>query len=355
VSALPASGRVADPVRRLRRVGTMISGWERFLVVLLLAAIVGGTISSPFFLTASNFRLGISDFMEVAIMALAMTPIVVAREIDLSVASIMGLSSVVLGLLVDASVPLPLALVAVLAVGAAAGSLNAVLIVKVGLPSIVVTIGTLALLRGLSFGLFGQRAVSDFPTWFTDLGIGVVPGTSVPWSLVVFLVLLVAIATVLHRSYVGRHIYAIGLNAETARFSGVGVARVRMALFVVSGMVAAVAALVYTARVSSVRADNGVGLELEVIAAVLLGGVSIFGGRGSLFGVVLSLSLIAALRNAFSLNDVGTEVQDIVIGTLMISAVILPESVARLRARRSERLATDRYHQLRQGAEKEEQ
>lgn len=324
-------------MRQLARIGSRVSGWERFLMLLVVGAIVAGSVSSPYFLTTSNFRVGIGDSMEIAIMALAMTVIIIAREIDLSVASIFGLASVVLGLLTDAGLPIALTLVAVLLTGALAGSLNGALIVKIGLPSIVVTIGTLALLRGLGFGLFGTRSVSEFPTWFTDIGIGVVPGADVPWSLVVFGALFAVFAAVLHRTYLGRQIYSIGLNAETARFSGVRVQRIRIALFVVSGVLAAVAAIVYTARVSSVRADNGTGLELQVIAAVLLGGVSIFGGRGTLLGVLLSLVLVAVLRNVFSLQDIGSEVQDIVIGSLMVSAVVLPETVARLSDRLSRR------------------
>ncbi|MGH3434598.1 MAG: ABC transporter permease [Thermocrispum sp.] len=314
-------------------IGSKVSGWEVFLMVLVAGAVVAGSASSEFFLTAGNFRIGISDFMEIAIMAVAMTLVIVAREIDLSVASIFGLASVVLGLLADADVPIALALVAALLTGAAAGSLNAMLIVKIGLPSIVVTIGTLALLRGLGFGLFGTRSVSEFPTWFTNIGIGAVPETDVPWSLVVFGALFAVFAVVLHRTYVGRQIYAIGLNAQAARFSGIKVDHIRMALFIASGVLAAVAAIVYTARVSSVRADNGAGLELQVIAVVLLGGVSIFGGRGSLLGVLLALVLVAVIRNIFSLQDIGSEVQDIVIGSLMISAVVLPEILSRLRDR----------------------
>jgi rhamnose transport system permease protein len=318
---------------RVKRIAARISGWERFLIVLVAAAFVAGSVSSPFFLSAGNFRGAVSDTMEIAIMALAMTMVIIAREIDLSVASIFGLSSVVLGLLSDAGLPIALALVAVLAVGALAGSLNAALIVRIGVPSIVVTIGTLALFRGLGFGLFGTKSVSEFPSWFTQIGFGAVPGTQLPWSLVIFGVLFAACALVLHRSYAGRQLYAIGLSAETARFSGVKVQRIRTALFVFSGLLAAIAAIVYTARVSSVRADNGTGLELQVIAAVLLGGVSIFGGRGSLFGVLLSVVLIGVLRNVFTLQDVGGSVQDIVIGALMVSAVVLPEMVSRARGR----------------------
>jgi rhamnose transport system permease protein len=324
-------------VKRVTRELARISGWELFLIALVVGAIIAGSATSEFFLTETNFRVGVSDFMEIAIMALAMTLIIVAREIDLSVASVFGLASVVLGLLVDGGAPMGLALAAALLTGAVAGAFNGALIVKVGLPSIVVTIGTLAMLRGLGFGLFGTKSVSEFPVWFTDIGIGAVPGTQVPWSFVVFGVLFAIFAVVLHRTYFGRQIYAIGLNAQTARFTGIKVDQIRMALFVVSGLLAAVAAIVYTARVSSVRADNGTGLELQVIAAVLLGGVSIFGGRGSLLGVLLALILVAVLRNVFSLQDIGSEVQDIVIGSLMISAVVLPETLARVRRRLSRR------------------
>ncbi|GAC1479488.1 MAG: ABC transporter permease [Pseudarthrobacter sp.] len=333
MNARPLLDSRVDSLRRVARIASGVGGWELFLIALLTGTVTVATASSPYFLTGLNFQLGAGNFMEVSIMAMGMTLIIVAREIDLSVASTMGLCSVVLGLLSAAGISLPVVLVVVLATGILAGSLNAFLIVKVGLPSIVVTIGTLALFRGLSYGLFGQKAISSFPNWFTNLGIGVLAGTNIPWSVVIFVAIFLAFGVLLHKTYIGRQIYVLGLNAQAARFAGVKVNRIRFALFVASGVLAAIAAIIFTARVSSVRADNGVGLELQVIAAVLLGGVSIFGGRGSLLGVLLSLSLIAVLRDAFTLHDVGTGVQDIVIGALMILAVLLPELVGRLRRR----------------------
>jgi rhamnose transport system permease protein len=315
----------------LGRLRPRLSGWELFLLVLLVGTLVVGALSSPFFFTASNFAVGASDFMEIAVMALGMTLIIVAREIDLSVASVLGLGSVVLGATTSAGLPLGLSVLAVLATGAVAGAFNGLLITRIGLSSIVVTIGTLGLYRGLAYGIYGSRAESEFPTAILDLGAGTIPGTEIPWSLALFAMLALATGVVLHRSYIGRQIYALGLNPEAADFSGIRVARIKLALFTFSGVLAAVAALIYTGRVSTARADNGLGLELEVIAAVLLGGVSIFGGRGSLTGVVLGLLLIGTLRNLFSLHNIGTDVEMLVVGGLMISAVVLPQSVASAR------------------------
>jgi rhamnose transport system permease protein len=227
--------------------------------------------------------------MEKAIMALGLTLIIIAGEIDLSVASVLGLSSAILGELVDKGAPLSVAIVAALIAGALCGLFNGLLVARVGLPSLVVTLGTLALFRGLAFVVLGDRAVSEFPKFLTDFGFNTVPGTLIPWPAVVFAVLAVGAFFLLHRSWIGRQLYAIGNNAEASRFSGVEVDRIKIGLFVLSGTLAALAGVVFTARFASARPDNALGFELDVITAVLLGGVSIFGGRGTLIGVVLAL------------------------------------------------------------------
>jgi len=186
----------------------------------------------------------------------------------------------------------------------------------------VVTLGTLALFRGLAFVVLGDRSVSEFPQGFTDFGFNTVPGTLIPWPAILFAVLAVVTFFVLHRSWIGRQLYAIGNNSEAARFSGVDVDRIKIGLFVASGTLAALAGVVFTARFASARPDNALGFELDVITAVLLGGVSIFGGRGTLVGVVLGLFLIGALRNSLGLADVGAERQSILIGTLLIVSVM---------------------------------
>jgi rhamnose transport system permease protein len=296
--------------------------WETLLVFLLIATFLMGSSIAESFLTGTNLSLASADLMEKAIMALGLTLVIIAGEIDLSVASIAGLASAVLGWMVERGAPLATAIAAALAAGAVCGLFNGVLVGRLGLPSLVVTLGTLALFRGLAFVVLGDRAVSEFPLGFTEFGFNTVPGTLIPWPAVVFAVLAVLTFLVLHRSWIGRQLYAIGNNAEAARFSGVDVDRIKVGLFVTSGTLAALAGVVFTARFASARPDNALGFELDVITAVLLGGVSIFGGRGTLIGVILGLFLIGALRNSLGLADVGAEKQSIVIGSLLIVSVM---------------------------------
>ncbi len=308
----------------MKRLRTFLSSWEALLVVLLLLAIVLGSSLSPYFLTGFNVSSLTRDLMEKAIMALSMTLIIIAGEIDLSVASTLGLASVILGATWNAGVPLWLGMIIVLVVGATAGALNGLLVTRLGLPSLVVTLGTLALYRGLAYVVLGDQAVSDFPAAFTTFGFGSVPGTLIPWPFVVFVLLALVFMGVLHWSWIGRQIYAVGNNKEAARFAGIRVARLKLMLFVLSGLLAALAGIIFTARFSSARPDNALGFELDVITIVLLGGVNIFGGRGTLVGVILSLFIIGALRNALGLANVSGDIQNIVVGALLVFSVLGP-------------------------------
>jgi len=308
----------------MNRLRSFASSWDALLIVLLILAIVLGTTLSPYFLTAFNISLLTKDLMEKAIMALPMTLIVISGEIDLSVASILGLSSVVLGVTTNAGIPLWLGILLVLLLGAAAGLLNGLLVTRLGLPSLVVTVGTLGLYRGLAYVVLGDQAISNFPAAFTNFGFGDVPGTLIPWPFVVFALLALVFLVVLHRSWIGRQIYAVGSNKEAARFAGIRVARLKLALFVLSGLFAALAGIIFTARFSSARPDNALGFELDVVTIVLLGGVNIFGGRGTLVGVILSLFVIGAVRNALGLANISGDIQNIVVGTLLIFSVLGP-------------------------------
>jgi rhamnose transport system permease protein len=306
--------------------------WEALLVVLLILAIIMGTSLSPYFLTGFNASSLTRDLMEKAIMALPMTLIIIAGEIDLSVASTLGLASVILGATWSAGVPLWLGMIIVLVIGAIAGALNGLLVTRLGLPSLVVTIGTLALYRGLAFVVLGDQAVSNFPSAFTNFGFGSVPGTLIPWPFVVFVILVLIFMVVLHWSWIGRQIYAVGNNKEAARFAGIRVADLKLALFVLSGLLAALAGIIFTARFSSARPDNALGFELDVVTIVLLGGVNIFGGRGTLVGVILSLFIIGIVRNALSFASISGDIQNIVVGILLIFSVLGPNVAQSIQA-----------------------
>jgi len=318
MSATATAGRTGRSWTRL------LARWETLLVVALLGLIVLGNALSPFFLTTGNFGNLIAALMEVAIMALPMTLIIIAGEIDLSVESIAGLSSAILGFLWAAGVPIEVGIVVVLVVGALGGLLNGFLVARGGLPSLVVTLGTLALFRGLALIVLGPRGISDFPPGFTEIGFGHVPGTDVPWPFVIFLGLALILGVVLHRSWAGRQVYAIGKNTGAARFSGVRVARVKVALFVLTGLIAALAGVILTSRLSSARADAGQGMTLTVVTVVLLGGVNIFGGSGTIPGVVLAVLVVAVMQNALRLAGVSVDVQSIALGLLLIVSVVVP-------------------------------
>jgi rhamnose transport system permease protein len=264
------------------------------------------------------------DMAPILLIALPMTLVIVTGEIDLSVASVVGLSSVLVGLLhQDAGMSIPAAAVVAILVGAVCGAFNGFLVAYVGLPSLAVTIGTLALYRGIAVGLLGTKAVTDFPEKWTDLAKQrIVEDSSYPVVLIPFLVLAVVFVLMLHFSSFGRGIFEIGLNDEAAHFSGVNVARTKFLLFVMAGAVAALAGIYYTLRFGSARGDNATGLELQVIAAVLLGGVSIFGGRGALHGVIAGVLLIGVLNSAMRLEGYTVNVINIVIGALLVLSVI---------------------------------
>src|SRR5467141_4823430 len=311
--------------------------WETLLVVLLVAFMVLGSSLSPYFLSASNFSNLTSNLMEKAIMALPLALIIIAGEIDLSIESMLGLSSALLGFTYALGWPLWLDIPLVLVVGAAGGLLNGLLVTRAGLPSLVVTLGTLALYRGLASVVLGPRSVGGWPEWFTNFGFGDVPGTLIPWPLVVFAVLALAFLFVLHRTWIGRQIYAIGKNKEAARYAGIDVAKVKTYLFVLSGVLAALAGVILTARFSSARADNGQGFVLDVVTATLLGGVNIFGGEGTIAGVVLAVFVIGVLRNGLTLADVSPDTQSVVVGALLIVSVAGPTAVRRIRSAWSSR------------------
>ena len=302
----------------------LLARWETLLVLALLGLIVLGNALSPFFLTPGNFSNLIAALMEVAIMALPMTLIIIAGEIDLSVESMAGLASAILGFLWAADVPLEVAIPVVLVVGALGGLLNGLLVARGGLPSLVVTLGTLALFRGMALIVLGPRGISDFPPAFTELGFGHVPGTLIPWPFVIFIGLALVLGVVLHRTWIGRQVYAIGKNTGAARYSGVRVTRIRVSLFVLSGLVAAIAGVILTSRLSSARADAGQGMTLTVVTVVLLGGVNIFGGSGTIPGVVLAVLAVAVMQNALRLASVTVEVQSIALGLLLILSVVIP-------------------------------
>lgn len=316
-----------------------LRSWEALLIVILMASFAMGRLLSPVFADAANLGNLLADLSEIALMALPMTLIVVAAEIDLSVASVLGMSSALMGVLWHAGLPMPMIMAIVLIAGALAGLANGLLIVRLGLPSLAVTIGTLALFRGLAYVLLGDRAVADFPPAYTSWSMQTLGATFIPLPFALVIVCAAAFTVLLHATAFGRSLYAIGANAAAAAFSGIEVGKIKLRLFVLSGAMSALAGIVYTLRFTSARGDNGEGFELSVIAAVLFGGVSIFGGKGAMYGVLLSLVVVGVLKNALTLVDISSETLTVVTGALLLASVLIPNLVARWHAMRDKRLA----------------
>lgn len=299
--------------------------WESGLIACLVAVLVFGVSVSPAFITSSNLlNMGLSNG-EISIMALPMTLVVISGEIDLSVASTLGLSSSVIGYLWLHGWPMPGIIAAVLVMGLVLGGINGVLVTRFGLPSLAVTIGTLTLYQGVGIIVLGSTTVSNFPSSYTGIGVNAFPHTDLSWSTVIFVILAVVFGLLLHATKIGRSIYAIGANKEAAIFAGIRVKRIKTGLFILSGVVCALAGVLYTFRLSTAEYDNGTGLELNVVAIVLLAGVSIFGGKGTMIGVVLSALVFAAIQNALFLTSFPQEALGVVIGALLLVSVLAPK------------------------------
>ena len=300
-----------------------LRSWEGLLLAILAVVVVVNAVQTPFYLSVENQVNLFQLFIERIIVVLAMTFIIINGEIDLSVASVMGLASCLLAFLHEQGVPLPAAILVTLAVGGIVGAFNGFWVSVVGLPSLAVTLAGLIGYRGVARILIEDRSIGNFPEWFDRLGQQPLLGP-LPLATIIFFVLLVVAVIVLQYSAFGRYVYVIGNNREVARYSGVKVRRVKMALFVASSTIATLAGLLLAARLGAVRGSTAEGFELDIITMVLLGGVSIFGGSGTLVGVGLSILLILNLRNGMSLVNITSNTQTGVIGALLILSVLIP-------------------------------
>ena len=320
------------PDRLEGRGARLLKSWETLLVAVALSVFVVNSLASPYFLDPWNLSDATFNFTEKAMIAFAMALVIISGEIDLSVASIIALTSTVMGYAVQLGVDTP-GLVAIgLATGLVCGAFNGLLVSGLGLPSIVVTIGTMSLFRGLSFVILGDKAFTGYPDSFAFFGQGYVWWVF-SFEFCLFAVLAVIYGVVLHRTNFGRTVYAIGNNPTAALFSGVRVARVKFILFLLTGLMAAVASICLTSRLGSTRPSIALGWELEVVTMVVLGGVSILGGSGSIPGVVLAALIMGMVTFGFGLLNVPGIVMSIFIGLLLITVIALPIVYRRLRRR----------------------
>ncbi|MEV0796238.1 ABC transporter permease [Kribbella sp. NPDC050281] len=313
----------AEPIT-VERNYSRLANWNVVIIAITVTVLIVAAATVDSFGTSQNFGFLVLDLLPIALLALPMTLVIVSGEIDLSVASTLGLSCAVMGYLWNANQPIESIIPLCLLLGAVLGAVNGFFVTVLGLPSLAVTIGTLALYRGLAFVVLGDSAVADFPALYTDWVTGTIGSTPIPNVLIIIVVLAVVFGVVLHATPIGRAVFAVGAGEQAARFAGVRPGRLKFWLYVVSGLIAGLAGVLWTLRYSSARADNGAGLELAVVAAVLLGGVSIFGGKGALPGVIAGVVLLGALQNALRLSDVSNEALNVVTGVLLIVSVLAP-------------------------------
>lgn len=314
-------------------------GWDAAVVTAVVVVALVASVLVPDFAAVRNLGFLLLDVIAIALVALPMTLIIITGEIDLSVASIMGLTGTVMGTMWNHNVSIQMIIPAVIVLGAVLGAVNGFFVTVLGLPSLAVTIGTLALYRGLAYVVLGDTAVANWPSQYTTIASTTMGGSGIPYWTIPLVVLAVAFGVLLHYTPFGRSLYAIGYNPEAAAFSGIRVGLSKFWLYVMSGAVSGLAGVYWVLRYSSARADNATGQELAVVAAVLLGGVSIFGGRGNLPGVLAGVLLLATVRNALQLANVSSDALTVVTGLMLIASVLGPNIWARIRLLLSRRRA----------------
>ncbi len=304
------------------RLRTLLASQEGVLFIIMLVSVLFLATRTDKFLTIDNLLQQGRFMTEVGLIAIPMTYIIITGGIDLSVGSILGLTAIVLGWSwQELGFPLELAIVTGIASGTLAGFVNGLFIVRVGVPPLIMTLATLALFRGLAEGISKARSARGYPEWFFELGQGELLG--IPTQLWLLIVAVVVFGIVLARTQLGRALYAIGNNETGARFSGLTVNRYLLLIYTFSGFMSGVAGYIFVSRVSTTRSDMGTGIELDVIAAVVLGGTSIFGGTGSVAGTMIGVVLIQLLKNGLALSGVTSDATIVVIGSVLIFAILV--------------------------------
>jgi len=309
--------------------------WDTAILNLLFIVWVLASFTTDNFLSSINVSQIFSNTSEIMIIALPVTFLIITGEIDLSIASTLALSSSVLGWTYLHGAPIWLSIIIAIATGGLCGFINGFLVTKTRLVALAVTIGTLALYRGIAAGILGTTTVNEFPEGWTSFGFDTFGTTFIPKTLPLILVLALVFGLLLHRTPFGRRTFAIGQSPEAAKFAGVNVDRHKMQLFILTGLMSGLAGVVYTFRFSTAQSDNGVGLELLVISACLLGGVSIFGGIGTMWGVLAGVLLAGSVESWLTLSEINAQWRTIVTGLLLLISVAVPVLIDKVKRSRA--------------------
>lgn len=318
-----ALGHDAAPARPLWQV--VLIRPETMTLALLIAATIVASRLSPFFSDIGFILESATYYTEYALVALVLTLVIISGEIDLSPASMMALSACIFAAAFQMGVPVPLAILAALAAGVGMGAFNGWLVLRFELPSIIVTIGTLTLYRGLAQVLAGDKSISRFPAWFNGIDFRTLGGVPVP--VLIFTMVAIVLGIVLGMTVLGRQIFQTGTSEAAARHAGIRVRRIKMRLFLLMGFTSAVAGLITASRLASVRYDLATGGELQMVLMVMLGGTYIFGGRGSILGTFLAAWLLVIIATGMNVANVPVTSQLIVMGILLIVSIIATNAI----------------------------
>jgi rhamnose transport system permease protein len=325
-----AKARASIPDRLGTPISRLLGSWEVLLLGVALVIFIANAFASPYFFNAWNLSDATFNFTEKAMIAFAMAMLVIAGEIDLSVAAIIALASTAMGAAVQMGIGTPGLVGIGIGVGLACGAINGLLVSGLRLPSIVVTIGTMSLFRGISYIVLGDKAYGKYPADFAFFGQGYVVWVF-SFEFVLFIVLAIIFGIILHATNFGRQIFVIGNNEFAARFSGISVERVKFKLFLLTGLMSGIAAVCLTSRLGSTRPSIAQGWELEIVTMVVLGGISILGGAGTIAGVVIAAFVMGLVTFGLGLLNVPGIVMSIFVGLLLIVTIALPIIARRMK------------------------
>lgn len=295
--------------------------WEIVLFILLVMVNIINSSISPYYLNARNLLDATTTFLDKAFIVFPMIMVLILGEIDISVGSIVALSSVVMGVLYKSGIPMGISILVCIVLGALCGFFNGYLLSKFNLSSIIVTLSTMIIYRGIAYIILEDQAAGDFPEWFVFFGWGYVG--VIPFILICFIVTAIVFGLLLHKTTFGRYIYAIGNNITASRFSGVKVDKVKIIVFTLNGLMAAITAIFLTSRMGNTRPNIALGYELDVITMAVFGGVSTAGGKGNVIGPILAIFIVGLLQYGLGLINVPSTTMLVIVGSLLILSVLI--------------------------------
>ncbi|ADQ06405.1 inner-membrane translocator [Caldicellulosiruptor hydrothermalis 108] len=295
--------------------------WEIVLIILLVVVNIINSSISPYYLNARNLLDATTTFLDKAFIVFPMIMVLILGEIDISVGSIVALSSVIMGVLYKSGIPMVISILVCIVLGALCGFFNGYLLSKFNLSSIIVTLSTMIIYRGIAYIILEDQAAGDFPEWFGFFGWGYVG--VIPFILICFIITAIVFGLLLHKTTFGRYIYAIGNNITASRFSGVKVDKVKIIVFTLNGLMAAITAIFLTSRMGNTRPNIALGYELDIITMAVFGGVSTAGGKGNIFGPILAIFVIGLLQYGLGLINVPSTTMLVIVGSLLILSVLI--------------------------------